>query len=68
MPEIPGVINENKKSNIVVNYFGRERGEQKIKENVKLKRAISSVLSAKSKNDKAVSLKRDALHRHHTPD
>lgn len=28
---------------------------------MKLKRAISSVLSAKSENDKAVSLKRDAL-------
>lgn len=25
IPEIPGVINENKKSNIMVNYFGRGR-------------------------------------------
>lgn len=27
IPEIPGVINENKKSNIMVNYFGRGRGK-----------------------------------------
>lgn len=57
MPEIPGVINENKKSNIRVNYFGRERREKKIKENMKLKRALSSVLSAKSEKDIAVCLK-----------
>lgn len=57
MPETPGVISENKKSNIMVNYFGRERGEYKIEEHMKLKRAISSVLSAKSEKDRAVCLK-----------